>query len=448
VVVNQAIPHCGDGTERSRSVAARDNSKTLLLMKKLFHKHVSQRVMRYGRHFTKYLYERDTIFATIWVFIFIAAVGLISLNFYFLNPMKQALKDFDFNDITYAKLGKSSKVPIDPRIVIINIGKADRAELSFLIDKTASYSPKAMGLDVEFVAERDPEQDSMIRGALGRHNNLVVVNRLDFREKDINKFETSGYFSDVNVKRGYGNLISESDDQIITVRNYSVYEKEKKRRYTSFGAMLVKEYDSIAYEKLMKRKKKEENLNYSRHTNQYMIIDGAMLLTDAVDESAIKGKIALLGYVNTDANDIEDKFFTPLNGKIAGKSKPDMNGIVVHANFISMVLDGDYIKKLPSWVNWLIAVLIGWLHMSFFIRYYLENHIWFHLVAKIAQLLSAIFFVFLGIFVYNKFNIKLDMKYSLVVIALAVDIIYFYEAFAVWMHKKFHYHTVFHQKHH
>ena len=134
--------------------------------------------------------------------------------------------------------------------------------------------------------------------------------------------------------------------------------------------------------------------------------------------------------------------------KFAGKSTPDMNGIVVHANIISMILDGNYIKKLPSWVTLLAAVLIGWLHMSFFIRYYLENHIWFHLVAKLAQLLSAIFFVYVGIVLFDRFAIKLDMKLTLVVIVLAVDIIYFYEAFAVWMHKKFHYHTVFHQKHH
>ncbi len=40
------------------------------------------------------------------------------------------------------------------------------------------------------------------------------------------------------------------------------------------------------------------------------------------------------------------------------------------------------------------------------------------------------------------------MTLTLVVIVLAVDIIYFYEAFAVWLHKKFGYTTVFHQKHH
>ena len=137
-----------------------------------------------------------------------------------------------------------------------------------------------------------------------------------------------------------------------------------------------------------------------------------------------------------------------MNEKVIGKSIPDMNGIVVHANIISMAMDDNYIKKLPSWVNFLVAVLICWLHMSFFIRYFLENHIWFHLVAKIAQVLSAFFFAWVGMVVFDWFNIKLDMKLSLIVIVMAVDVIYFYEAFAVWMHKKFHYRTVFHQKHH
>jgi len=167
------------------------------------------------------------------------------------------------------------------------------------------------------------------------------------------------------------------------------------------------------------------------------------LLMDKVDLSAIKGKIALLGYVNRDPNDILDKKFTPMNKRYSGKSTPDMNGIVIHANIISMVLDKNYIKKLPLWIAWLFAIIIGWLHMSFFIHYYLENHIWFHLAAKIAQLASAIFFVYLGIFLFDQFRIKLDMKLTLIVIVMAVDVIYFYEAWATWMHKKYNYKTVF-----
>ncbi len=171
-------------------------------------------------------------------------------------------------------------------------------------------------------------------------------------------------------------------------------------------------------------------------------------MTGNVDPSALKGKIALLGYANDNPNDIEDKKFTPMNAKFAGKSVPDMNGIVVHANIISMALDGNYINKSTFVGVYHGGVFVGWLHMSFFIRYYLENHIWFHLVAKFAQLFRLYFLCTSDILLYNKYQSKLNMSLTLVVIVLAVDIIYFYEAFAVWMHKKFGYKTVFHQQHH
>jgi hypothetical protein len=414
--------------------------------KKRFHQHVIHRLKRSHVHFTKYLYERDTILATVWVFLFIIVLGSIPINFYVLNPIKMALKDFDFNDLSYAKLGKAKDTPLDSNIVIVNIGHADREGLAWLIDKTAEMKPKVMGLDVLFDGQREPEKDSLFRAVANKHHNLVFVSRLD----PLNKadMDTKGYFEDVTHKKGYGNLVGESKDERRTIRYYSVFEKEKKREYTSFGAMLLKEYDPAVYEKLKKRKKKLENLNYSRHTNQYQIVEGEDLLTGNVEPSAIEGKIALLGYISSNPDDIEDKVYSPMNPKFAGKSTPDMNGIVVHANFISMVLEDNYIKKLPSWVNWLAAILIGWLHMSFFVRYYLEDHIWFHLVAKIAQLLSVLFFAYMGIVVFDTYNIKLDMKLTLIVIVMAVDVIYFYEAFAVWMHKKFGFKTVFHHHQH
>jgi CHASE2 domain-containing sensor protein len=116
------------------------------------------------------------------------------------------------------------------------------------------------------------------------------------------------------------------------------------------------------------------------------------VMTGQFEDSLITGRIVLLGYVNTNPSDLEDKKFSPMNSRFAGKSIPDMNGVVVHANIISMVLDKDYIKKVPLWGNLLLAIIVCWLHMSFFVHYYLESHIWFHLAAKILGVL-AIFFV-------------------------------------------------------
>jgi CHASE2 domain-containing sensor protein len=155
----------------------------------------------------------------------------------------------------------------------------------------------------------------------------------------------------------------------------------------------------------------------------------------------------LLGYVSKDANDIEDKHFTPMNAKYTGKSIPDMNGIFIHANIINMIQADHYIHHLPGWVMVIIAFLLCWLHMALFIKDYLDNHIWFHLLAKIAQIISAVFFVYLGLLCFHSFDTKINMTATLAAIILAVDVLYFYEAFATWLHKKFKFKTIFTHKH-
>jgi len=255
-----------------------------------------------------------------------------------------------------------------------------------------------------------------------------------------------GAFINTASKYAYVNFFQ---DPVSSIRSFEPFvEDYAKKRYQSFSAAIVEAYDPAAYEKFEKKGKKKIIINYARSVNQYMVLNFEDIIAGNVEDSLLTGKIVLFGYINNDPNDILDKKFTPMNERYYGKSVPDMNGIIVHANIISMALDKDYIKKLPSWANWLIAIFVCWLHMSFFIRYYLESHIWFHLVAKIAQVASIILFTYLGIYLFDKYRLKVDLKMSLIVIVMAVDVIYFYEAWAVWMHKKFNYKTVFKPHHH
>ena len=412
-------------------------------MKKPFHKHIAHHTKRYAKHLTKYLYERDTIFATISVFILLILLGMIPINFGALNPMKMALKDFDFTDISYAKLAKGKDEKMDSNIVIINNGYLDREGIAYLVEKVNTMNPKVIGLDILFEGEKDAHKDSILRSVLERTDNIVGVSRVlpqgDSFVVDANYFDKS------IKKRGSAVLLGED---IGTLRSYTPFEKIKGEKYPHITTAIVKEYDSAKYKKLKKRNKEVETINYTRRKEKYYIWNADDIMNDMVDSSAIAGKIVLIGYISEDPNDIEDKKFTPMNDKFVGKSHPDMDGIVVQANIISMVLEGNYVKKTPKWVAWLMAILIGWLHMSLFIRYYLEDHIWFHLVAKLAQVFSAIFFAYLGIEIFDWFGIKLDMKYTLYVIALAVDVIYFYEALATWLHKKYKYATIFGHHHH
>jgi CHASE2 domain-containing sensor protein len=411
-------------------------------MRKPLHKHIGQQARRFHGHFTKYLYERDTIFATIWVFIFIFGLGLIPLNLGILNPIKLGLKDFDFNDIYYSKSKNTDSIIVDNRITIINIGYADREGIAHMIDKVAEYKPKVMGLDALFSGPRDPVKDSILRETINRNKNLVLA--VKFQLDSAGKFMTDGnYFKTDSTLFGYANFPTKGDKE--TVRSYFPFKSDKHLTIPSFSSALVKKYDPEAYKKIEKKGDKQTLINYSRQYNyekkKYWVIEDFEI--SPPDESLIKDRIVLFAYVNANPLDIEDKKFTPMNEKFAGKSWPDMNGIVVHANIISMVLDKTYIKKVPSWANFLIGVVVCWLFMSFFIRYYLESHIWFHLVAKIVQVLSAFLFIWLGIIVFERYRLKVDLKLSILVIIMAVDVIYFYEAWAVWMHKKYNYKTVF-----
>lgn len=407
----------------------------------MLHKHIARHTKRYVSHITKYLYERDTLFATIAVFVFLILLGMIPINFYVLNPMKTALKDFDFNDMRYAKLVNDDKIKLDTNIVIVNIGRGDREEIAGIIKTVSMYQPRVIGVDALFVGERDNTKDAILRGVFNTTQNLVAAS---YVEPADTFFIRKDYFDDVTPDKGYVNFVTEN---IGTRRFYSPFEMIENKKVPAFTSAIVEKFDSAAYHKLASRHKQVETINYSRRDNKYFIVQPEELTNDGIDSFRLRNKIILLGYVNKDQADIEDKLFTPMNEKFAGKSLPDMNGIVVHANIISMVLEGNYINKTPKWVAWLVAIVVGWIHMSLFIRYYLENHIWFHLVAKLAQVFSVIFFAYLGIFIFDKFDLKLEMKYTLYVIALAVDVIYFYEALVTWLHRKFNYQTIFGHHH-
>jgi CHASE2 domain-containing sensor protein len=415
-------------------------------MKKAIHKHIGRRLKKSHESITKYLLKRDTIFSTLWVFIFIFGLGAIPLNLGVLNPVKLGLKDFDFNDMSYSKLGKSEKANFDPRVVIFNIGYADRATIAKMIDTVATFKPRVMALDAFFEGSRGEEQDGPLDSSFSKHQNLVVAYIANFKGKKADTIFRRGDYLKSAHNYGWANFFQDSVSTIRTFR--PVLKDYKDSSFLSFPTLVTKLYDRAAGEKLEKKGDKNVIINYSRNIDpnkkpQYFVIEYEDLLNGMYDESIFRDKIILFGYVNLNPNDIEDKKYSPMNSKFAGKTVPDMNGIVVHANIISMALDRDYVKKVPLWLTVLIAIAVCWLHMSFFIRYYLEEHIWFHLAAKILQVLSAIFFVWLGIFLFDQYRLKVDLKLSIVVVVLAVDVIYFYEAFAVWMHKKYGFKTIF-----
>lgn len=381
--------------------------------------------------------------ATCSVFLTIGLLALLPLNTKVFNPIKTAIADFDFLDLTYAKLGKNAQTPFDKRIVVVNIGASGRAEIAALLQAVHADKPKAIGLDVRFEAPQEPATDAYLRQTLEQTPNLVLASRINWNQKK--NLEERGYFNITKNAYGYANFIGEEGG---TIRYFSPVEKEAGNQYLSFASALLQKAEPEAYKRLQNRKREVELINYRRKENQYMVVQATDVLEGRTANRFFADKIVLMGYLGNSDYDIEDKHFTPMNRQFAGKSVPDMNGVIIHANIVSMLLDNSFIRTMPDWLNWAITLFIAWLHVTLFIRYYIDNHIWFHLVAKMAQIISAIFFVYISIMVFHWFSLKVDMKMPIIVIVLAIDVIYFYEAFALWLHQRWGFHTIFHHNTH
>src|SRR4030095_4408443 len=156
------------------------------------------------------------------------------------------------------------------------------------------------------------------------------------------------YFKDISRLTGFVNFPYPNNDWQ-TIRTCFPLKKDHEKIIPSFSLALLREYNPEAAKIFEAKGDHKVLINYSRQLEKqkYLFISNENFFTDNFDSTAIRGKIALLAFVSPNPLNIEDKKFTPMNAKYYGKSIPDMDGIVVHANIISMALEKSYVKKLP-----------------------------------------------------------------------------------------------------
>jgi CHASE2 domain-containing sensor protein len=389
---------------------------------------------------TRYIFKRDNLLATIMVFLLIGLFAKIEQELSILDPKELSTKDFHFTDLSYLLLNHPSDFPSkNLDIVIVNINKLQRAGIIKTADKILNaYNPKVLGLDVLFDSLGNKANQNALLAVLG-NTKVVAAFRLDPTN---HPYGPHLFFQ----KTSHPGLVNFTTENQNVIREYEPFFLFGGQTYDAFSTAIARIAWPGAFDTLSRSHAEKSMINYSR--NGFIVFSADSILSRKVDKFYLKDKIVLMGYLSGDRADITDMHFTPINAKFIGRELPDMNGVLIHANILRMVLTHDYIHIVPGWLTWVIAFIVCWLHMAFFIAYYIEKHIWFHLAAKVAQLFSAIAFVYLGLFVFFEFNIDLDMTNAVFAIALAVDVLYFYEAGVIWFHKHKGFNTLFHHENH
>ncbi len=374
-----------------------------------------------------------TVTGTIFVILVTYLLGQITLNIDFFNPVQQALADFKITDVVYSDF--KEKRPPEQNIVLVNIGNLDRAGLAAELEIINSYGPAVIGIDAFFKNPKDPEGDSLLAAAMRNTKNLVLVSKLDsFADNSQNfthRIKSIPLFSE-KAHSGYANFITGADDGFLTTRRFTTNEKLNAETEWSFASKILSIYAPEKFQQLAKRPKQQEVINYNGNLEHFFHLDYPDVFDETKDLSFLKGKIVLMGFLGEPMGkpSLDDVFFTPLNESKAGRSFPDMYGITVHANILSMMLGGFYIQQTPYWLDPLLAIVLCMLNVALFLYVGYKFRDISQLTMRIIQIVEGSILTGLMFYFLTVRDIEVDFEKTLVLVFLTADLAEIYEGSA------------------
>lgn len=388
----------------------------------------------------------ESLFATILVFIVLWLFSIFPLDIKFLNPIKILMKDFKYTDIYYSKFADHHDKPINSEIVLVNIGHLDRGGIAAIMYALQQASPAVIGVDVMFYSKKDTLQDLFLREELSRPN-VVATNILHTEDDPPTVLNSNDFFGELNY--AYANLVA-TDSLNSTIRYIMPFFNEEGYWAEAFTSRIIEMYDSTAFEALSKRGNTFETINYYGTYQQFVAYEGEQVIFGAFNPEDINGKIVLLGYMGDfvgDASDLEDFKYTPLNHEVLGKSIPDMHGLTIHANILTMYMNRQYIDIMPRIQSVLLDFFICYVHVVMFIFMFVRFHLWYHLFAKVIQFFTSVVVIYVMFFLYETHHYKIDATFILITVLISVDVLYLYETLAVVAHKRFGFKSYFIREH-
>lgn len=380
-------------------------------------------------------------------------LGITKLNiFNAFDPLGAALGDMELTDIAFSQLREDP--PIDTNIVIVNIGYLSRGDIGRQIMTLNQFKPKVIALDIIFACDGglrdsincpqayDTLNNMIFASAVQETQTMVLAEKLWQSTALIKKYgDVSLYDSiehtDLELRgeayEGFVNLETEAEHQedLKVCRTYNPRMNVAGTDELAFSTMIAMLYDSQKTNKYLEREKYSETINYrgnivdwhgaSTYPGRYAVLDWDQALdTTQFVTSMIKDKIVIMGFLGSDLRDTswDDKFITPLNKNYAGKTRPDMYGVVVHANAVSMILNEDYIGELGDTQEKIIAFIVCFLNVALFSLIMMRIPLWFDGLSILVQLLQILVFSFLMINLFSWIDFKLNLTVTLAVVAL------------------------------
>ena len=274
-------------------------------------------------------------------------------------------------------------------------------ELAALIQSVLAQQPKVVGVDMIFKDMREPYSDSLLMATLSdpRIVGSFIVEKPEYIYSNPYfhlKYQTSGF---VNLNFDSGNTVIRSfAGTTLDIQDEPVYSFSSQIAKMAMGEQLWQERN---YGQVLLG---ETPLSYYGNTDKFLTLGFDEFIT-LDNTELLKDKVVLLGYLGVPTGnpyDVEDKHFTPLNEVTAGKSIPDMYGVLVHANIIHMLLNNKVMTRVANWVVGVLSFLLTFLMIMYFMWEGKKDKISFRTKRKIVQFIFTMVVTFFALWLFKQ----------------------------------------------
>lgn len=365
---------------------------------------------------------RDALFSTILSLVAFSLLSALIFSTAYFNPLLDSVKDFSFLDAHY-KANFNGKGKIDPNLVLVNVGRLNRAEIADVINRIQEQKPAVLGLDIIFRDKQEMMTDKTLLNAISKENTVLPYVHYKDSINDL------GDIVPLHTAMGYVNLTS--NEATAVIRGFEGMTSSEKGNLYALSSQLVRQFKSGVLwndyhfeDKLLKNKR----IKFYGHYSDFQHYEAADILTEKITPD-LTGKIVLLGYAGSPPEnpyDIEDKHFTPLNQNPLGKGTPDMYGMVVHANIANMLLQNDFFWELGIWGQGILIFICSYLASLYFIWLDKKLKISYRTVRKMVLFVFAFVFVGCCLWLFGK-NISVEPTLVVIVTIFSAGFVKYYK---------------------
>lgn len=365
--------------------------------------------------------SKDGFFATLIVFISILLFPVV-LSHNFFDPFYHTFSDMQIADYSFSDLRDNEDA--DTNIIIINLRSQSNLDLAMLLDYINQYSPAVVA--IEKLLQRDySDADYFLADAILNTKFLVLGSKLAYYNEEDGRYNSVTCSDSLFTKRsvnGFTNLIIGEETQRTqrTVRQFDPFQETISSKEYSFSYWIAQSFKPNCIVKIRERDNPQETIYYRGDNRKFVFMNDADVFE--ADSSLFRDKIIMIGLcdVQSPRRVLTDLYFTPMNSSYGGRSFPDMYGLEIQANIVSMMLAEKYYEAMPLWLGILIAFVLCYCNIILLFWVGERFPIWYEIVSLIIFFVESLAILYFTVVLFHENNFELKLTIAIFAIALSI----------------------------